>query len=102
MSSLKLKNKKFALGSDIKQMTALANESLLEALLRHKVPISWTCGGNGSCTTCRVVVLQADFVSLPTPVEIEITTDRGFESNERLSCQIEDWENLIVEVPKKS
>src|SRR3989338_9199965 len=32
--------------------------SILDAALRHDVPLYHTCGGNCSCSTCRVVVLK--------------------------------------------
>ena len=42
--------------------------SVLEAALRHGVPIYHTCGGNCSCSTCRVQVLAG--AQNLTPVEI--------------------------------
>ena len=51
------------------------NETILEAALRQGISLSHICGGNGRCSTCRVLV-QGDHesVSKPTPEEKEVAT----------------------------
>lgn len=64
-------------------------ESLLEALLRQGIEIDHSCGGMGSCGTCRVQVTEG-LGDLPSRnrVEAEMAEDRGFTDDERLSCQL--------------
>lgn len=62
--------------------------SLLEVLIKDKVPINHTCGGNGTCGTCVVIVDEVNFLSQRNELEQEMALDRGFSANERLSCQV--------------
>jgi ferredoxin, 2Fe-2S len=75
-------------------------ESVLEVALRNGIDIGHSCGGMGSCTTCRVFVVGT---SEPLPprneVESEMVEGRGFAANERLSCQLPPLAGLVVRVP---
>lgn len=65
-----------------------AGENLLDTLNANKVSISQSCAGNGTCTTCRVFVLNGIENCAPrTELEAERAEERSFEQNERLSCQ---------------
>lgn len=79
-----------------------SNEAnVLEVALKHKIKISHSCGGMGSCTTCRVFVESSlTDLSARTDLELEITESRGFAANERLSCQLEPCPGLIVRIPE--
>jgi ferredoxin, 2Fe-2S len=74
--------------------------SVLEVALRANVDIGHSCGGMGSCTTCRVFI---DVHHEPLPergeLELEITEGRGFAENERLSCQLPPQDGMVVRVP---
>lgn len=62
--------------------------TLLEHLNLLNIPVDQSCGGNGTCGTCKVVVLQnANHLSIKNELEIEMSADRGFTESERLSCQ---------------
>lgn len=75
-------------------------ESVLAVALKHGVELAHSCGGMGSCTTCRVFVVDS-----PTPLpergelEQEIADSRGFRDDERLSCQLPPVPGLVVRVP---
>ncbi|MGE3974074.1 MAG: 2Fe-2S iron-sulfur cluster-binding protein [Bdellovibrionales bacterium] len=77
-------------------------ESVLELAIAHKVRLAHSCGGMGSCGTCRVFV-RSDLNKLSprTDIEVEMSKDRQFVENERLACQTKAFDGLIVEVPKK-
>ncbi|MBX3020601.1 MAG: (2Fe-2S)-binding protein [Bdellovibrionales bacterium] len=74
--------------------------SVLEVALRNEIDIPHSCGGMGSCTTCRVIVVQSDG---PLPerneLEMDIATMRDFAPEERLSCQLPALPGLVVRVP---
>lgn len=75
--------------------------SVLEVAIRGGLEIPHSCGGMGSCTTCRVFV---ESCAGPLPerneLELEIAETRGFAENERLSCQLPPLENLVVRIPE--
>lgn len=78
-----------------------SESSVLEVALKHKIAIPHSCGGMGSCTTCRVFVEQSP-QALPHREEMEqdIAQMRGFAENERLSCQLPPLPGLVVRVPE--
>lgn len=76
------------------------DDTLLEVALRGKLPLHHSCGGMGTCGTCRVLIIQGlNDLQPPNPIEFELITERRLPPNERLSCQIEPSENLVVEIP---
>lgn len=73
---------------------------MLEVALRAGIEISHSCGGMGSCTTCRVIIQHSPEALPPrNELEQEIADSRGFADNERLSCQIPPHEGLEVRIP---
>ncbi len=74
--------------------------NLLELLNAHDIGIFQSCGGNGTCTTCRVVVQNNNAVLPRNELEIERAVERGFATNERLSCQTELLDDVEIEIPE--
>lgn len=65
-----------------------AEASLLANLIENQIEIDHSCEGNGTCGTCRIQVLQGlENFSNADELESEMRAERGFEINERLSCQ---------------
>lgn len=64
-------------------------QNLLDFLLKNRIPISHSCQGNGTCTTC-LIKLEGDLKELPprNDLEEEHKLERGFKPNERLACQL--------------
>ena len=85
---------------DGKSLQADEDEYLLDVLLRHKVDIDHSCGGMGTCGTCRVFV-QKNVDKLPERNEVEqdMAEMRGMLANERLSCQTACTIDLKIEIP---
>lgn len=77
--------------------------SVLDAALRHKVPIYHTCGGNCSCSTCRVVVVSgAENLSSMDSDEAEVLDSFDLKGPYRLGCQaLVLGDRVEVEVPKR-
>ncbi|NQY99664.1 MAG: (2Fe-2S)-binding protein [Bdellovibrionales bacterium] len=73
-------------------------ETVLDVALSNKLDIGHTCEGMGSCTTCRVFVLDGD-AGPRTEIEQERADERGFADNERLACQIKPIEGLKLKLP---
>ena len=74
--------------------------SVLEVALKNGIEIPHSCGAMGSCTTCRVIVERSP-TKLPerNELEMDIAEMRGFADQERLSCQLEPVDGLVVRVP---
>jgi 2Fe-2S ferredoxin len=75
-------------------------ETVLQLAKDHDVPLEHSCGGFGTCGTCRVFVEK--YVEKLPPregVELEMATDRGFAANERLCCQMTPLDGLVLKIP---
>lgn len=73
--------------------------SLLDLLIADDQPINHTCGGNGTCGTCRVIIVsEGKALSERGEIELEMATDRGFMPTERLACQLSAQEVLGADV----
>ena len=67
--------------------------SVLQAALDLGVKISHVCGGNGTCSTCRVeVVVGGENLSPVNPQEVAYTLGEG----RRLGCQAKIRGNCAV------
>ncbi|GIL17114.1 MAG: hypothetical protein BroJett040_08650 [Oligoflexia bacterium] len=78
-------------------------QNLLTALLKNKVKISNSCGGSGTCGTCRVQVIgEVSGLSERTDIEIEMAKERGFVPSERLSCQCSVFGPVEIQIPNQS
>jgi 2Fe-2S ferredoxin len=87
----------------INQVTLRAThgETILEACLRNHFDIDHSCGGMGTCGTCRVVVEKGlELFEAPEEIEQEIIRDRQFQQNERLSCQNKVKNDLVLKTAK--
>lgn len=73
---------------DNQSVEASQDMTVLEALVRENIDIDHSCGGMGSCGTCRIFVASgANNLSARSEIELEMAQDRGFADDERLACQ---------------
>ena len=63
--------------------------SILELAIENSVDVMHSCGGMGTCGTCRIR-LQVLEGAVPErgEIETEMANERSFASDERLSCQV--------------
>ena len=93
------KSFKITLSSTQKSLST-AQTSLLEALNENDIEIHQSCGGMGSCGTCRVLIKHNPNPLPPrNSIEQEMADDRGFSDDERLSCQLAIKSDLTIEIP---
>ena len=76
--------------------------SILDAAMEHGVSLYHTCGGNASCSTCRVVVLQGgENLSPADELEVQVLDSFDLKSPYRLGCQACVLKGSVeVEIPK--
>jgi 2Fe-2S ferredoxin len=87
---------------DTKRVEIQQNETILEVALRNEIPLEHSCGGMGSCGTCRIFVTAGlDRFEPRNEIENEIAVDRSFSVDERLACQNLALDGLEVKVPQR-
>lgn len=79
-----------------------ADVSLLEASQLIGFALPHDCGGNASCTTCRVEVLVGGENLSEIDFDEQDLLDREAltESYHRLGCQARLWGDVMVQVPE--
>ncbi|WP_413612848.1 2Fe-2S iron-sulfur cluster-binding protein [Bdellovibrio sp. HCB-110] len=76
---------------------------VLDVALRAGIAIDHTCGGNGTCGTCLVQVVEGlEKLEPRNEIEEEMAQDRSFNDQERLACQIKPFNGLSVQIKKES
>ncbi|AKG54023.1 acetyl-CoA synthase corrinoid activation protein [Dehalogenimonas sp. WBC-2] len=73
-------------------------DNLLETARRAGVGILASCGGDGVCGTCRVIIKQGEVES---PCSLHLSPGE-FDAGVRLACQCKVMSHLTVEVPPES
>lgn len=82
---------------DQKLVTTRRGEKALDAALRTGVPFTHACGGDGRCSTCRVVVVEGLPGCSPRSERERRVADRlGFPPELRLACQMEVGGDVTV------
>ena len=78
-----------------------AGTTILEAALKADLTLDHFCGGNCSCGTCRVEVVQGDqFLSRPRPDESLVLGPVALDAGDRLACQAQVRGPVEVQVPR--
>lgn len=73
-------------------------DTILEAILDAGLELNHSCGGMGTCGTCRIFVLQGlELLSERNIPESEIAQDRNFLHEERLACQNFAQSGLVID-----
>ena len=78
-------------------ITVPAGSKLLQTLAENKIFLSSACGGGGTCSQCKCLVMDGGWSILPTE-ESHFTSK---EQNEgwRLSCQVAVKNDLKIKIP---
>jgi 2Fe-2S ferredoxin len=76
--------------------------TVLDLALSNKVELNHSCGGMGSCTTCRVIVEEAPQGQPARTKEEQLrATERGFQDRERLACQMRPTPRMVIAIPAR-
>jgi len=77
-------------------ITALENETLMEALIRHRLPVQSVCNGEGTCGKCKI--RMTGNVSAPSERDLEHLNDLEIKSGVRLACAVTPAEGMVIEL----
>jgi 2Fe-2S ferredoxin len=80
-------------------------ETVLLAAKKGRVALSHKCGGKGSCTTCKVKIVDQEGVSEPNHLERRMISETNLQQGQRLGCQIKVYNHvdiLFLEDPLKA
>jgi len=74
--------------------------TLLDVLLKNKIPVDHSCDGNGTCGTCRIFV-KSNLCDLHdrNEIEKERALDLNLKPDQRLSSQLPPIHNLKIRIP---
>ncbi len=88
------------LGREV-NISILSNETILSALNANNIGIDQSCGGHGTCTTCRFErISDSKTFSDANELEIEISIEKKMEKNLRLSCQTYVVQDATIKINK--
>ena len=89
----------FINGDAEKSIKTQAGGKLLGALANAGVFVSSACGGGGTCGQCRVKIKSGGGDILPT--ELDQISKKEAKEGERLSCQVNVKEDMVIELPEE-
>ncbi len=73
------------------------DKTLMKNLLQNNIPVASSCGGDGICGKCKMMVITTTGLEPPDELEKKTLAKNNAETGERLSCQIKLTENALVE-----
>ena len=75
------------------------DQSILETCIENQIEIDHSCGGNGSCGTCKINILKGlELLGPREDIELEWAEERSFKESERLACQCPSTHKLEFEI----
>lgn len=83
-----------------KQVTIHEGHTILRAARQGHVALRHKCGGNASCTTCKVIISDQTGISEPNQKEINRLGEADIEKGLRLSCQTAVYGTVEANIPE--
>lgn len=77
-------------------MNTMENETLMDALIRHRLPIDNVCNGEGTCGKCKVRMMGN--VTPPSDSDLEHLNDTEIKGGVRLACAVTPEEGMVIEL----
>lgn len=84
-----------------KTVEAFEGQSILDAALDNDISLTHDCGGNCTCSTCHVIILEG-MENLSEKEEAEqdqLELAEGLTLSSRLGCQSKIMGDIVVEIP---
>lgn len=78
-----------------------AGTSVLKAAMQLGVELTHYCGGNRSCGTCRIEIVDGErYLSRRLPGEEMVLGARHCDAGNRLGCQARVYGPVVVRIPE--
>ena len=77
-------------------ITTEENETLMEALIRNRLPVQNICNGKGTCGKCKV--RMTGHVSSPSERDLAHLNDIELKTGIRLACTVVPAEGMVIEL----
>lgn len=77
-------------------ITTKDNETLMEALTRHHLPVENICNGQGTCGKCKVRITEN--VLRPSTQDLEHLNEIELQAGFRLACTVVPEEGMVIEL----
>jgi uncharacterized 2Fe-2S/4Fe-4S cluster protein (DUF4445 family) len=84
-----------------KRLIVAAGTSIFEAARNAGIELASSCGGEGNCGLCQIIIMDGQVTS-PTSDEVFILTELELLSNMRLACCTWALSDLKIHIPKSS
>ncbi len=75
--------------------------TLLEAARWAGIELNSSCGGQGTCGQCQVMILKGS-ISNPNSDEVQLLGENEIARGRRLACSTRPQGNVVVDVPRES
>ena len=72
------------------------HETLMEALIRHHLPVQAICNGKGTCGKCKVRMIG--YVSPPSDNDRKHLNNIELQAGFRLACSVQPEEGMVIEL----
>jgi Na+-transporting NADH:ubiquinone oxidoreductase subunit F len=82
-----------------KDLVVEGGSPLLSTLMENEIFIPSACGGKGTCSLCKLKILEGGGPVLPT--ETPYLSKDELEKDVRLSCQVKVRNDLKIEIPEE-
>ncbi|MGY0693735.1 2Fe-2S iron-sulfur cluster-binding protein [Virgibacillus sp. FSP13] len=84
----------------VKEVNIKKGHTILRAAMQGRLPLKHKCGGQASCTTCKVYIKNQAGVNQVRDIEIKRLGFDKIQEGMRLSCQTKVYGTASVEVPE--
>jgi 2Fe-2S ferredoxin len=81
---------------DDKKLDIKQGETILLAAKKGRIALNHKCGGKGSCTTCKVKIVDQEGVSEPNHLERRMISETNLQQGQRLGCQVRVYDQVNV------
>lgn len=71
-------------------------ETLMEALIRHQLPVDNICNGKGTCGKCKVRVMENP--SVPSAQDLKHLNEVELQAGFRLACTVVPEEGMVIQL----
>lgn len=85
---------------NLSRVNCAFGENLMEVLIKNNIPVASSCGGDGVCAKCKILIIDGIYnLDPPNPLEDKLALKGNKSTNERFSCQVQVKGDLLIDTP---